>query len=88
MIDHLAKFVFVLQKNNCLLATSVVDETIVCFINLSPPGLSETKYDKPHTMRYATEPIIQQPVPLFTKKTPSYQYRDSHYKPETVVSLS
>ena len=23
--------------------------------------------------------------PLFTKKTPSYQYRDSHYKPETVV---
>ena len=28
------------------------------------------------------------PGPLFTKKTPSYQYRDSHYKPETVVRLS
>ena len=26
--------------------------------------------------------------PLFTKKTPSYQYRDSHYKPETVVRPS
>ena len=25
------------------------------------------------------------PGPLFTKTTPSYQYRDSHYKPETVV---
>ena len=25
---------------------------------------------------------------LFTKKTPSYQYRDSHYKPETVVRPS
>ena len=23
--------------------------------------------------------------PLFTKKTPSYGYRDSHYKPKTVV---
>ena len=28
------------------------------------------------------------PGPLFTKKTPSYQYRDSHYKPETVLGLS
>ena len=28
------------------------------------------------------------PGPLFTKKTPSYQYRDSHYKPETVVRPS
>ena len=28
------------------------------------------------------------PAPLFTKKTPSYQYRDSHYKPETVVRPS
>ena len=26
--------------------------------------------------------------PLFTRKTPSYQYRDSHYKPETVVRPS
>ena len=26
--------------------------------------------------------------PLFIKKTPSYQYRDSHYKPETVVRPS
>ena len=26
--------------------------------------------------------------PLFTKKTPSYQYRNSHYKPETVVRPS
>ena len=26
--------------------------------------------------------------PLFTKKTPSYQYRDSHYKPEMVVRPS
>ena len=26
--------------------------------------------------------------PLFTKKTPSYQYGDSHYKPETVVRPS
>ena len=26
--------------------------------------------------------------PLFTNKTPSYQYRDSHYKPETVVRPS
>ena len=26
--------------------------------------------------------------PLFTKKTPSYQYRESHYKPETVVRPS
>ena len=25
------------------------------------------------------------PGPIFTKKTSSYQYRDSHYKPETVV---
>ena len=30
----------------------------------------------------------QLPGPLFTKKTPSYQYRDSHYKPETVVRPS
>ena len=28
------------------------------------------------------------PGPLFTKKTPSYQYRDSYYKPETVVRPS
>ena len=28
------------------------------------------------------------PGPLFTKKTPSYQYRDSHYKPERVVRPS
>ena len=28
------------------------------------------------------------PGPLFTKKTPSYQYRDSHYKPETAVRSS
>ena len=28
------------------------------------------------------------PGPLFTKKTPFYQYRDSHYKPETVVRPS
>ena len=28
------------------------------------------------------------PGPLFTKKMPSYQYRDSHYKPETVVRPS
>ena len=28
------------------------------------------------------------PGPLFAKKTPSYQYRDSHYKPETVVRPS
>ena len=28
------------------------------------------------------------PGPLFTKKTPSYQYRDSHYKPEAVVRPS
>ena len=26
--------------------------------------------------------------PLFTEKMPSYQYRDSHYKPETVVRPS
>ena len=26
--------------------------------------------------------------PLFTKKTPSYRYMDSHYKPETVVRRS
>ena len=26
--------------------------------------------------------------PLFTKKTPSYQYSDSHYKPEMVVRPS
>ena len=26
--------------------------------------------------------------PLFTRKTPSYQYRDTHYKPETVVRPS
>ena len=26
--------------------------------------------------------------PLFTKKTPSYQYRDSQYKPETVIRPS
>ena len=25
--------------------------------------------------------------PLFTKKMPSYQYRDSHYKPESVVPI-
>ena len=29
--------------------------------------------------------VLFTPGPLFTKKTPSYQYRDSHYKPETVV---
>ena len=28
------------------------------------------------------------PGPLITKKIPSYQYRDSHYKPETVVRTS
>ena len=28
------------------------------------------------------------PGPLFTKKTPFYQYRDSHNKPETVVRPS
>ena len=32
--------------------------------------------------------IIYETGPLFTKKTPSYQYRDSHYKPETVVRPS
>ena len=32
--------------------------------------------------------LNQVPGPLFTKKTPSYQYRDSHYKPETVVRPS
>ena len=26
------------------------------------------------------------PGPLFTKKTPSYQYRDSHYKPEPLFT--
>ena len=34
---------------------------------------------------------MEQPItsgPLFTKKTSSYQYRDSHYKPETVVRPS
>ena len=35
----------------------------------------------------ATSAMIQ-PGPLFTKKAPSYQYRDSHYKPETVVRPS
>ena len=28
------------------------------------------------------------PGPLFTKKTPRYLYRDSHFKPKTVVRLS
>ena len=32
--------------------------------------------------------VILQSGPLFTKKTPSCQYRDSHYKPETVSGLS
>ena len=32
--------------------------------------------------------LIIYPGPLFTKKTPSYQYRDPHYKPETVVRPS
>ena len=32
--------------------------------------------------------IYHSTEPLFTKKTPSYQYRDSHYKPETVVGPS
>ena len=31
---------------------------------------------------------VLRPGPLFTKMTPSYQYRDSHYKPETVVRPS
>ena len=31
---------------------------------------------------------VNTPGPLFTKKTSSYQYRDSHYKPETVVRPS
>ena len=29
--------------------------------------------------------IVKAPGPRFTKKTPSYWYRDSNYKPETVV---
>ena len=33
-------------------------------------------------------PDINDSGPLFTKKTWSYQYRDSHYKPETVVRPS
>ena len=32
--------------------------------------------------------VGEDPGPLFTKKTPSYQYRDSHYKPETVARPS
>ena len=35
-----------------------------------------------------TGSLSRKPRPLFTKKTPSYQYRDSHYKPETVVRPS
>ena len=35
-----------------------------------------------------TESLLADSGPLFTKKTPSYQYRDSHYKPETVVRPS
>ena len=32
--------------------------------------------------------LVHIPGPVFTKKTPSYQHRDSHYKPETVVRPS
>ena len=32
--------------------------------------------------------LALRPGPLFTKKMPCYQYRDSHYKPETVVRPS
>ena len=39
------------------------------------------RYEKPSL-------LPNYPGPLFTKKTPSYQYRDSHYIPETVVRPS
>ena len=32
--------------------------------------------------------VVHIPRHVVIKKTPSYQYRDSHYKPETVVRPS
>ena len=47
----------------------------------SPQGWS---HHAPHSNRWKTSTT----GPLFTNKTPSYQYRNSHYKPETVVRPS
>ena len=40
--------------------------------------------DKGQRTKYG---LALSPGPLFTKKTPSYGYRDSHYKPKTVSGL-
>ena len=37
---------------------------------------------------WCRDEFVSNPGPLFTKKTPFYQNRDSHYKPETGVRPS
>ena len=46
-------------------------------------GTSSWKLSVPNDWVAVTWLKDMSPGPLFTKKTPSYQYRDSHYKPET-----
>ena len=63
-----------------------LDEPCIPFIN------TMTAYDKMQG-QVVNNHIIhlnlqEYPGLLFTKKMPSNQYRDSHYKPETVVGPS
>ena len=56
----------------------------VCVVDLSSYG-GPTESAAAKTGKLVICLRLTNPGPLFTKKTPSYQYRDSHYKPETVV---
>ena len=82
------KFIFLQQ---------ICSNSILILVKFIPKGpinkpalVQKTAWCRQENMPLS-EPMMAQftdPWPLFTKKTPSYQYRDSHYKPETVVRPS
>ena len=63
----------------CILQVSWVDHT-ACMDYMDPTEFSGLNW-RLYISNWTSGP-------LFTKKTPSYQYRNSHYKPETVVRPS
>ena len=62
----------------------VAHSIALCNVTYITMIVSTSKHTSPYHMHTSTK----YPRPQLVKKTPSYWYRESHYKPETVVRPS